>query len=162
MLPQINKILYATDLSESAKHAFNYAALLADRLDAEIAVLHVIDDISWAGKNLLVDFLGEDKLKELKEHKRSNYLATIKTRIEDFCEESGGELKECKFMVRQTLIREGNPAEEILEEAHKGDYDMVVIGTHGLGMVANALMGDTARRVMRRCLKPVTVIRLPE
>ena len=162
MLPQIKKILYATDLSDSARHAFNYAALLADRLDAEITVMHVIDDITWAGKNLLVDFLGEKKLEELKEHKKSKYLETITERIEAFCDESGDQLKECRYMVRHRLIKEGNPAEEILEEAHGSDYDMVIIGTHGLGMMANALMGDTARRVVRRCHKPVTVIRLPE
>jgi nucleotide-binding universal stress UspA family protein len=39
---------------------------------------------------------------------------------------------------------------------------MVVLGTHGHGILADTLIGGTARRVVRRCKKPVTVVRLPE
>jgi len=39
---------------------------------------------------------------------------------------------------------------------------MIVMGTHGYGMFADALIGSTARRVVRRCKKPVMVIRLPK
>ena len=48
MLPNIKMILYATDLSESARHAFGYAASLADRYGAKIVILHVIEDFSPA------------------------------------------------------------------------------------------------------------------
>ncbi len=48
MLPDIKRILYATDLSENARHAFGYAASLANRYGAKIIVLHVIEDFSPA------------------------------------------------------------------------------------------------------------------
>ena len=162
MLPKIQKILYATDLSDNAKYAAGYAALLGDKLDAEITVLHVLDDLSWSHKNLIANYLSEEQLKELQIHKVSKYKEMMQQRIKQFCEEAGSEAKKCQFLADRTLIREGNPANEILDEAHEGDYDMVIIGTHGFGALATVLMGNTARRVVRRCLKPVTVIRLPE
>jgi nucleotide-binding universal stress UspA family protein len=36
------------------------------------------------------------------------------------------------------------------------------MGTHGHGTLADAMMGSTARRVLRRSAKPVLVVRLPE
>jgi nucleotide-binding universal stress UspA family protein len=36
------------------------------------------------------------------------------------------------------------------------------MGTHGHGTLADAMMGSTARRVLRRSKKPVLVVRLPE
>lgn len=162
MLPSVKKILYATDLSENAKHAAGYAALLADKLDAEITVLHVVDDLSSSGRNLVADYLSEEQLKELEAHKSSKYKELMTNRISRFCSEVEGEIKECKFFAERTLLREGNPAQEIIEEAHSGGYDMVIMGTHGLGALTGVLMGNTARRVVRRCQVPVTVIRLPK
>ncbi len=162
MLPKIKNILYATDLSESARHAFSYAALLADSLHAEIAVLHVLEEIPASSKSQLIDYMGEETWNSLRELKRSDFQETIRGRLEDFCKEAGEELTECRNMVRDMLIREGNPSVQILEEMERGDYDMLVIGTHGHGALADALMGGTARRVVRRCAKPVTVVRLPD
>ena len=48
MIPEIKKILYATDLSENARFAFGYAASLANRYGAQIVMLHVIEEISSA------------------------------------------------------------------------------------------------------------------
>jgi nucleotide-binding universal stress UspA family protein len=52
--------------------------------------------------------------------------------------------------------------EEILLEVEDKSYDMVVMGAHGHNALANALMGSTSRRVVRRSKKPVLVVRLPE
>jgi nucleotide-binding universal stress UspA family protein len=70
-------------------------------------------------------------------------------------------MKSCPFIVEDILIKEGIPVDEILKTADSKDCDMVVMGTHGYGMLADALIGSTARRVVRRCKKPVMVIRRP-
>ncbi|MGD9216864.1 MAG: universal stress protein, partial [Desulfobacteraceae bacterium] len=46
MLPKIQKILYATDLSDNSRLAFGYAASLAKRYQAQIMVLHVIEPVN--------------------------------------------------------------------------------------------------------------------
>ena len=50
MLPRIQNILYATDLSDTARYAFGYAAALAQSLNADITVVYVIDELSECGK----------------------------------------------------------------------------------------------------------------
>jgi nucleotide-binding universal stress UspA family protein len=52
--------------------------------------------------------------------------------------------------------------EEILREVDASGCDIVVMGTRGHGIMADAMMGSTSRRVLRRCKKPVLVVRLPE
>jgi len=59
-------------------------------------------------------------------------------------------------------VKIGNPVEEILQEVDASGCDMVVMGTRGHGIMADAMMGSTSRRVLRRCKKPVLVVRLPE
>jgi len=46
ILPDIKKILYATDLSENSRHAFAYAAGIANRYEAGVTVLFVIEELS--------------------------------------------------------------------------------------------------------------------
>jgi nucleotide-binding universal stress UspA family protein len=45
MIPQIKKILYATDLSKNSAYAYRYTVDLAQRHDAGIVILHVIEPI---------------------------------------------------------------------------------------------------------------------
>ncbi|WP_373501293.1 universal stress protein [Desulfococcus sp.] len=162
MLPRIQKILHASDLSDNSRYAFRYSAALAKSFGADITVIYVIDELSGTGKSLLLDYLGEEKWKALQEHKKSEYQKTIQTRLKEFCSEVQEDLTDCRVALSRTVIRDGNPAEEILAEIAEGDYDLVVMGTHGRGMVSTALMGNTARRVVRRSMKPVMVVRLPE
>ena len=159
---QIRKILVATDLSENSRHAFRYAAFMADKFDARITILHVIDDLSTTGIRMLIDYVGEEKWAAIRKEREKGFRGNIRKNIEAFCGEISKEMHGCPFIVENTILREGNPAEEILAEAGKPQYDMVVMGTQGYGFVAGVFMGNTARRVVRRCKKPVTVIPLPE
>ena len=45
MVPQIKKILYATDLTKNSAYAFYYAIDLAQRRDAKIVILHVVEPL---------------------------------------------------------------------------------------------------------------------
>ena len=57
--------------------------------------------------------------------------------------------------------RRGHPAEEILEEARPGDYDLVVIGARGRRGLTRFLLGSTAERIVRHAHLPVLVFRGP-
>jgi len=52
--------------------------------------------------------------------------------------------------------------EAILEQAEEMDCDLVVMGTHGHGILGDAMIGSVSRRVLRRSKKPVLVVRLPQ
>jgi nucleotide-binding universal stress UspA family protein len=161
MIPEIKKILYATDLSGSAKHAFNYAATIAGKFDATIIVLHVVETIPSNTEWQIVEYLGQDRWKEIQEKKKQDFIESVKKSLNNFCDEISSGMKSCPFIVEEILIKEGIPVDEIIKTADSKNCDMVVMGTHGYGMLADALIGSTARRVVRRSKKPVMVIRRP-
>lgn len=161
MLPTIKKILYATDLSEHARYAFSYAAVMANKFDARITLLHVIEDVSDSSMSMIEQYIGKDEWKRLRKEREEDYRQTIQARLKTFYEEMRTELADCPFLVERYILRQGNPATVILEKS-KDDYDVVIMGSHGHGLFAGALMGNTARQVIRRCKKPVMVIRIPE
>ena len=155
-IPEIKKILYTTDLSKNARHAFVYAASMAHRYGAGITILHVLE-----APPLSVHFLGE-QWEEIKEKNVEKAISEVNSRLDKFRANMSTELASHPFTVDDILIKTGVPEKEILHEVEKGDFDVVVMGTHGHGAFADAMMGSTARRVLRRSKKPVLVIRLPE
>jgi len=82
-------------------------------------------------------------------------------RLENFCEETRSKLSGYPFLMEKIIVQIGNPVEEILEETEKKGYDLVVMGAHGHGAIAGAVMGSVSRRVVRRCKIPVLLVRLP-
>ena len=162
MIPEINKILYTTDLSENARYAFSYAASLANRYDAGITILHVLEEISPTTDSLVVGIIGQEKWNALRGNNEKEVLATLKKRLTTFCEDVQAELPSCPFITDEIIVTIGKPVEKILQEVDKNDYDIVVMGAHGHGVLADAVMGSVSRRMVRRCKKPVLVVRLPE
>jgi nucleotide-binding universal stress UspA family protein len=53
----------------------------------------------------------------------------------------------------------GAPADLIAAMTAKGDYDLLMMGSHGHGSFANLIMGSTATKVMAACQTPVLLIR---
>jgi nucleotide-binding universal stress UspA family protein len=162
MLPEIQKILYPTDLSENAKHAFGYAASLAQRYGAKISVFHVVEELSQNTALLLNSMLGESRWNEIKDRSRGEFEELIRENLEHFCRDMQQAFSGCDFTVEEIIIRQGQATEAIAAQIRGGDYDLVVMGTHGQGGLADAMMGSTARRVTRRSAVPVLVVRLPE
>jgi len=66
------------------------------------------------------------------------------------------------FVTDEILIKDGAPAEIIVQTAIEQNCDLVVMGTHGHGAIADVLIGSTAKWVIRQSLIPVLVIRLPK
>ena len=61
MMPEINKVLYATDLSPNSAYAFRYAINSANKHDADIIILHVVQERA--------PFFEEERLKMISEKK---------------------------------------------------------------------------------------------
>ena len=167
---EIKKILYTTDLSESAFHAFAYAVSLANQYDAGITILHVlIEDPDIESK--VVPYIGDDEWEEIKKRhyqearealigkKRDN--VAIREVLENFSEKVKIETDSQAFATDEIIVERGNPVDKILEVADSRNCDLIVMGSHGHGVIEDALIGSTARRVVRRSTKPVLVIRLP-
>jgi nucleotide-binding universal stress UspA family protein len=169
---QIRKILYATDLSPNAYHALGYAVSLASRYDAELSMIHVIEDIPDFDEKV-VGYISKQRWDEIKgqheDEARSSLTGKLvrnRGPIADLLGQLGREARkgqaEQELKTGQMLVKRGNPVEMILEQMNTQDFDLIVMGTHGHGAFADAMMGSTSRRVLRRCPKPVLIVRLPE
>ena len=67
----------------------------------------------------------------------------------------------CADLVSDVIIRDGYPVEEILNAADTEGCDIIVLGTHGKGLLKQAFLGNIARSVLERTRKPVFIIPLP-
>ena len=166
---QISKILYATDLSENAIYAFSYAVSLANLYGAGITILHVLAE--FPGEEFILNMVSTDTWKEIKERhysearealigkKRDRF--AIKEVLQAFSEETGVDVKDQSFVTDEILIKTGAPPEVIVQTAQERNCDLIIMGTRGQGVIADALIGSTAKWVVRQSPIPVLVIRLP-
>jgi nucleotide-binding universal stress UspA family protein len=165
----VKKILYATDLSENARYAFAYAVSLANLYGAKITLLHVLPEVSELMDKHVIGYIDADRWEEIKaQHfqearealigKRKDHLA-VKDVLQQFSENATeGEGVDTD----EIIVERGNPVEEILKQAEERHCDLIVMGTHGHGVLEEAMIGSTARRVVRRSKIPVLVVRLPD
>lgn len=144
----IQRILVPTDFSEMAADALEYAKGLADVHHAALYVHYVLE-------NPLVGFKGGDPVcpipavrKEM-EREAEEYMAKVLSPEE-------------RQKYRATMDwRWGTPGTEIVNYAKECRADLIVIGTHGRGVVSNVLLGGVATQVVRSAPCPVLVVRHP-
>ena len=169
---EVKKILYATDLSESARYAFAYAVSLADLYNAAIIFIHVLPEVPDLLDKSVIGYISEERWEEIKSQnvnearealigKRRDHLV-IRDALHQFSENVKESQEGNGFVTDDIIVERGNPVEQILKQAQEKNCDLIVMGTHGQGTLADAMMGSTARRVLRRSTKPVLVVRLPE
>ena len=143
-----DKILTAIDFSENSEHAFEYAMTLAKQFQAELTILHVINEpVDLRG--FYVPHISFEQLeKEIEEGAQKM--------MEQFCQTRMGD-----FTNYQTAIVTGIPNEEIIRKAADTGASLIVLGTHGRTGLDHIIFGSTAERVVRSAACPVLTIRMP-
>lgn len=167
MLPSITKILYATDLSETARHALGYAAALADRHDAALTVLHVLPDSleqlsEQAGMDLTKAF-GSQAANWIDQGDMVRAIQAIHQRLEALTKEHFADPKAASRMVDAKIkVVCGDAADCILAESAREHFDIIVMGTHGQTGLMGILLGSVAKETVRASKVPVLVVPLPD
>ena len=161
MIPQIKKILYATDLSKNSVYAFRYATKMAEKYDAGMIILHVIEPIPSIAKHYMKVYVDESKWEEKIKYEQDLAIERIKKRLQEFCKQETQEPPQCLAQVSSILVRPGYPVEEILKAADEEDCSIIVLGTHGKGFLKQTFLGSVARSVLDRAKKPVFIVPLP-
>ena len=136
-------LLIPTDGSDSAKNAARRGFDLADDLEAAVHVLSVADSSIATGAGYAGD--SPSIRKRLRE--------TAEARATTLEVEAGE-----RGLEATTAVREGIPANEIVEYAEENDIDAIVIGTAGRGRVARAIVGSVADKVVRTTTVPVVTV----
>ena len=158
MIPKIKKILYTTDLSPNSDYAFRYAINSAKNHDANIIILHVMEEISETKLVMLSSDLVGAQRKKISE----KVMDHIKDRLRLFCEKELKNDPDCAKRVESVEVLKGYPAEVILGKADELNCDMIVMGNHGKGIISQTFLGSVTKQVLRRARRPVFIIPLPK
>jgi len=160
MLPDVKKILYASDIDKGSRPAFRAAMSLCGHYHSEITYLHVIEPLSASAKSIIQNEINEDALNELHDQSLENLKIKIEERIRLFCEtelEQNEMLEEGSVMSR---VEEGTPWKTILRVADEIDADVIVMGTRTHSAMGQFLLGSTANKVMHNSKRPVLIVPL--
>ena len=140
------KIMVATDGSEEVRKAVDSAIENAKLSDAKLYAVHVIA-LGFYPITHSTDSEWEKAMKE--------QLITEGNTATAYVENAG----RAANVEVESVILEGNPAEEIIDFAEKNDIDLIVMGTHGMIGIPRFLLGSVAKNVVRHAKKAVLVVR---
>ena len=160
MMPDIEKLLYATDLSKNAVYAFRYAAYIAKNLDAKLVILHVVEKMSPDAQLVLMAYLDKKDREKLLKERVDRAGERIKNRLKRFCEKELEGDPDYLEKIISIEVCEGYPAEEILTKAEEFNCDAIVMGAHEKGLT-HTFLGSVAKSVLRRSRKPTFIVPLP-
>lgn len=146
---KLRKVLVPTDFSDSARHALTYGTSFAREYEAELTLLHVVENLTVGYASDLFPVPMQEVFQEI-----SGYAKTELAKL-------GALARERKVSVVEQVVQ-GKPSAEIIRYARETEVDMIVLGTHGKGMLDQALFGSTTERVVRRAPCPVLTVRLAE
>ena len=139
----MQRILVAHDGSKASDKALRKALEIALSMNASLTVLAVVPELY---------------LTELSDADRQRITEVLKRETEENMERIrkalSGKLIEIKF-----LVREGDPAEKILETAHKMKVDLIVTGSHGKHGTKKFLIGSVSSKVVEYSKFPVLVVK---
>lgn len=140
------KILIALDFSQQSDHACDVALEFAQRFAAAVSIVHVVEPIVWAPG--LAEAL--DAQANATQHGFGDLLIT-----------AAAKAREVGVTQIETRLMKGHPFEEITRYAREGNFDLIVVGTHGRRGLDHALMGSVAERVVRTAPCAVLTVNLP-
>ncbi len=174
ILPKISiqKILYATDLSDSARQALAYAVSLANTYGVGITIVHAIDESPGMDAAIRYHVGPEEweRIKKKTEGEARNLIIAkqheenpaVTEAMKHLFRSAAENFENQSFVIDDVVVQRGQPVDVILETAERLNCDLIVMGTEGHAGLAKMLLGSTARKVMQRSRVPVLVVRLPE
>ena len=160
----IKRILYATDLTESAPKVYQYVLYLAKQCNAEIVCLHVIDKYSQGTlMTFAMSYLTKEEKKEivLRETNRSLEEMAHRNRQAFIRQQLGqdGLYPEQLGLKIEDKVAFGNVEEQILNHSVNSNCDLIVMGAHEKPFFN--FTTTLSKRVMKRSKVPVTVVPTP-
>jgi nucleotide-binding universal stress UspA family protein len=134
------------DFSPASATALQYALSLAQRSEARLIQLHVLD---WPPDRPTPPGLGPD-LGADRRMQREAALRELRLAVPD----------EARLWCRpEEVVRVGRPHEEIVRLAHERDADLIILGVHGRSAFSRPFVGSTANQVVRHAVSPVLTVR---
>jgi nucleotide-binding universal stress UspA family protein len=145
------KILVAVDKSEESQQALRYACHLLEHFDAEVDALYVKPDlVESVAETSYAPFTTRKDVEKAIAADEDNTI----DEIFEACEICLGGKVPCA-----PLVASGDPADEILNSANEGRYDLIVLGSQGRSSIRGFLLGTVHAKILHHALQPVLLMR---
>jgi nucleotide-binding universal stress UspA family protein len=145
-MDDVKKIMLPITLRPDSEGLFKYAARIAGLLNAELIVASIINtrDIAAIGMVTSMGYHVDS------EHYVEGVKGERKERLEQFLSGSSFNRKNIR-----TIIKVGNPVDELLKLIVKEDIDLIVMGVKGRTDLEHVFVGSVAEKLFRRSPVPI-------
>ena len=130
----LSRILLCTDFSRNAERALHYAISVTSEYNAELTLLHVLEEAPSPGRT-------------------EEALATAAEQLDKLIAS-----EERKSLNVKTVVRAGKPYQQIIQLALEAQMDTVILGVSGRGALDRAVFGSTTYRVIQLGTCPVLAV----
>jgi len=143
---QIGKILVPVDFSEHSQKALRYALAFATQFDAEVTLVHIVEQMVYPGDWMypplaVTDFATEKREQMIERLRALDAGSGVKT---------------------QHMVRLGRAWQEVIEIAREQKTDLIILATHGYTGLKHVLLGSVAEKIVRHAPCPVLSVRPEE
>ena len=142
----IAKILVPIDFSEHSQKALRYALAFASQFDAEVTLVHIVEQMVYPGDWMYPPLAVSDFATE----KREQMIGRLRTL------DAGSGIK------TQHMVRLGRAWQEVTEIAREQKSDLIILATHGYTGLKHVLLGSVAEKIVRHAPCPVLSVRPEE
>ena len=142
----LKNIIVPTDFSKLSITALEYAKEMAEKMDAKIHLVYVLEKTPPFLAMSSFNVSEEEVMKSMEEQAQKQ----LKEIVCDVVEDSS--------IIITEILRKGVDYEEIIKYSKEINSDMIVIATHGRTGILHNLLGSVAEKVIRYAQCPVLVI----
>lgn len=150
----MKKILIALDFDPSAQRIAETGYQLARSMNAAVYLVHVTADATYYSSLNYSPIMGFDSFSNL-DIVQSDAIADLKKAAQDYLDKSRQHLGDESI---QTILKDGDFGESILEAANEINADVIVMGSHSRRGLEKILMGSVAEKVLHRSKIPMFII----
>jgi nucleotide-binding universal stress UspA family protein len=140
----IQKVLVAVDGSENSERALDFAMVFAEKYFSALTILNVteLSPVVYPGDEMIVVAKDMHKLHEAILVKAVTRVKAVKPNL-----------------IVSPILREGDPSVEIVAVSKEGEFDIVVLGHHGVGKVTGIILGSISEKVTRSLSCTVIIVK---
>jgi nucleotide-binding universal stress UspA family protein len=151
---KMKKVLIALDYNPTAQKVAEVGFSMAQAMHAEVTLLHVISDLMYYSSTEYSPIMGFGGYMNM-DSLQLDSIDGLKKATQHFLDKSKLHLGDKTI---QTLIKEGDFAESILNAAKELHADIIVMGSHSRKWLENIVMGSVTEKVLHHTSIPLFII----
>lgn len=150
----MKKILIALDYDPSAQKIAETGYAFAKSMNAQLILLHIISDPAYYSSLNYSPIMGFDSFSNL-DIIQTDTTEVLKKAAQEYLDKSKQHLGDKSI---QTVVKDGDFGQSILDTATEMNVDVIVMGTHSRRGLDKILMGSVAEKVLHKSSIPLFII----